>query len=81
MGEHLPCKQGVKGSNPSISTYRTRLFGTTHIENCIYMKDLAGLHRRKRMQYAKDRILGKNIKETSKEKKKQKHRKMQEAES
>ena len=20
MGEHLPCKQGVKGSNPSIST-------------------------------------------------------------
>ena len=20
LGEHLPCKQGVKGSNPSIST-------------------------------------------------------------
>ena len=53
----------------------------THLENRIYMKDLAGLHRGKRMQYAKDRILGKNIKETSKEKKKQKHRKMQEAES
>ena len=22
MGEHLPCKQGVKGSNPFISTSR-----------------------------------------------------------
>ena len=21
LGEHLPCKQGVKGSNPSISRY------------------------------------------------------------
>ena len=21
MGEHLPCKQGVKGSNPFISTF------------------------------------------------------------
>ena len=21
MGEHLPCKQGVRGSNPLISTY------------------------------------------------------------
>ena len=40
LGEHLPCKQGVKGSNPFISTadmvtgnnkYLQRLF----IENCI----------------------------------------------
>ena len=23
MGEHLPCKQGVKGSNPFISSVRT----------------------------------------------------------
>ena len=24
MGEHLPCKQGVKGSNPFISTIKER---------------------------------------------------------
>ena len=24
LGEHLPCKQGVRGSNPLISTHRSR---------------------------------------------------------
>ena len=31
MGEHLPCKQGVAGSNPTISTKE-------HLENCIQKK-------------------------------------------
>ena len=26
LGEHLPCKQGVKGSNPFISTIVTTLY-------------------------------------------------------
>ena len=34
MGEHLPCKQGVKGSNPFISIHHQR--GGTHLENRIY---------------------------------------------
>ena len=25
LGEHLPCKQGVKGSNPFISTQQAKL--------------------------------------------------------
>ena len=25
LGEHLPCKQGVKGSNPFISTQQVKL--------------------------------------------------------
>ena len=25
LGEHLPCKQGVKGSNPSISTAESKI--------------------------------------------------------
>ena len=33
LGEHLPCKQGVRGSNPLISS---RNFGSAlHLENCI----------------------------------------------
>ncbi len=34
LGEHLPCKQGVKGSNPFISTIRSKI-GLTFLENCI----------------------------------------------
>ena len=36
LGEHLPCKQGVKGSNPFISTeWETiGMEGTTHPEEC-----------------------------------------------
>ena len=37
LGEHLPCKQGVKGSNPSISTER-KIFRSNenlHLENRI----------------------------------------------
>ena len=34
LGEHLPCKQGVKGSNPFISTpFRTKW--NVYLENCI----------------------------------------------
>ena len=37
LGEHLPCKQGVKSSNLSISTWYLRyLFRTCmYLENCI----------------------------------------------
>ena len=35
LGEHLPCKQGVRGSNPLISTVE-RDFHDTYLENCIY---------------------------------------------
>ena len=42
MGEHLPCKQGVKGSNPFISTSRNSgeepKGSCTHLENRIYVK-------------------------------------------
>ena len=34
MGEHLPCKQGVRGSNPLISTPKSS--SVTHLENRIY---------------------------------------------
>ena len=34
LGEHLPCKQGVKSSNLSISTWQKRL-PKSHLENCI----------------------------------------------
>ena len=33
LGEHLPCKQGVRGSNPLISTQQ--LAAGMHLENCI----------------------------------------------
>ena len=34
LGEHLPCKQGVKGSNPFISTpFRKKWY--MYLENCI----------------------------------------------
>ena len=34
LGEHLPCKQGVKGSNPFISTpFRKKR--NVYLENCI----------------------------------------------
>ena len=34
LGEHLPCKQGVKGSNPFISTpFRKKRY--MYLENCI----------------------------------------------
>ena len=34
LGEHLPCKQGVKGSNPFISTpFRMKRY--MYLENCI----------------------------------------------
>ena len=48
MGEHLPCKQGVRGSNPLISTgYRKiakRLTGTrkcvlTSGAGCVYLEN------------------------------------------
>ena len=35
MGEHLPCKQGVRGSNPLISTVES-IFHHTYLENRIY---------------------------------------------
>ncbi len=36
MGEHLPCKQGVSGSNPLISTtYTEKSVRVEHIENYI----------------------------------------------
>ena len=34
LGEHLPCKQGVKGSNPFISTAENK-FRWLFFENCI----------------------------------------------
>ena len=34
LGEHLPCKQGVRGSNPLISTPKSS--SVTHLENRIY---------------------------------------------
>ena len=34
LGEHLPCKQGVKGSNPFISTAEHK-FRWLFFENCI----------------------------------------------
>ena len=35
MGEHLPCKQGVKGSNPFISTKQRDLLKYLFLENRI----------------------------------------------
>ena len=34
LGEHLPCKQGVKGSNPFISTLFRKKWNV-YLENCI----------------------------------------------
>ena len=34
LGEHLPCKQGVKGSNPFISTADGNI-RCMYLENCI----------------------------------------------
>ncbi len=31
LGEHLPCKQGVKGSNPSISMIAMNMYSYCHI--------------------------------------------------
>ena len=50
MGEHLPCKQGVKGSNPFISTGRRKLFPKKNLVNCIL---------KRRQTNVKDRISGK----------------------
>ena len=41
LGEHLPCKQGVKGSNPSISIRcGVKLWPASdmYLENCIQRK-------------------------------------------
>ena len=35
MGEHLPCKQGVKSSNLSISTWTFKEVLISYLENCI----------------------------------------------
>ena len=35
LGEHLPCKQGVKGSNPFISTQQVLLVEICSLENRI----------------------------------------------
>ena len=35
LGEHLPCKQGVKSSNLSISIPYKNLYRTTYLENHI----------------------------------------------
>ena len=35
LGEHLPCKQGVKGSNPFISTKQRKLLIDLFLENRI----------------------------------------------
>ena len=34
LGEHLPCKQGVKGSNPFISTDRQQLVNRSQDHEC-----------------------------------------------
>ena len=34
LGEHLPCKQGVKGSNPFISTDFDIILKSLFLENC-----------------------------------------------
>ena len=35
MGEHLPCKQGVKSSNLSISIVKAKALTNMYLENCI----------------------------------------------
>ena len=45
MGEHLPCKQGVKSSNLSVSIVKIRDF---HNENCSLKTEY-----RKKNQYSK----------------------------
>ena len=34
LGEHLPCKQGVKGSNPFITTDFSIILKSLFLENC-----------------------------------------------
>ena len=47
LGEHLPCKQGVRGSNPLISS---RNFGSAlHLENCISETHQAVNHRKEKI--------------------------------
>ena len=57
MGEHLPCKQGVKGSNPSISTGCSN--SQMHLENRIYETILQNVQK---CTYAKEK---EDIKEVS----------------
>ena len=44
LGEHLPCKQGVKGSNPFISirgeTNKNVGASRMYLENCIQIYDI-----------------------------------------
>ena len=35
LGEHLPCKQGVKSSNLQISLLRQKALTNMYLENCI----------------------------------------------
>ena len=43
LGEHLPCKQGVKSSNLSISTWVRTSRIRMYLENCIQKKDTISL--------------------------------------
>ena len=66
LGEHLPCKQGVKGSNPFIST--ADQIPRTHLENRIYesiYKKLTG--RLKAGREAEDKMRRQKIGKTSEE--------------
>ena len=54
LGEHLPCKQGVKSSNLSISIRRKQsgLRRTTYLENHI-LKTISRKNHEKRIKYEK----------------------------
>ena len=54
LGEHLPCKQGVKSSNLSISIRRKQLGlrRTTYLENHI-LKTISRKNHKKQIKYEK----------------------------
>ena len=54
MGEHLPCKQGVKGSNPFISTHLRNQM-KQYLENCIQKNTLLKIYINKTSEVMFDR--------------------------
>ena len=60
LGEHLPCKQGVKSSNLSISIHQEIFMfpGVLYLENFIQRKELRRYQRKKTMRHG--RICGIN---------------------
>ena len=46
LGEHLPCKQGVKGSNPFISTEAMRIARICAIESVVLARKRTIVERR-----------------------------------